>query len=284
MFPDAQARVVAGIERIAARHRRGAVVVATHGDIVRIAIADFTAAPLDEFQRIVIDTAAVSVVELGGPRPHVLLVNDTGGLARFRAAPTPPWDAAGRDRRGGSCEDSSMDLGQVDRITADAIGEPGMRTFYLQARAGEDLLTVVVEKEQVELLARSVLELLVDAPMETAIADVDDDAQTLEDPVDPRFRAGRLSIGFDNDEDRFLLEIDEYVARPRGPRRSAVADPGEEPDSVRTVGVPGRCSRSPATARPWSLAAAPAASSAATRSTRRATFVRRRTDTERRRT
>ena len=99
-FPDAQARVVAGIERIARRHRRGAVVIATHGDIVRIAIADFTAAPLDAFQRIVIDTAGVSVVELGGPRPHVLLVNDTGGLARFRAAPTPPWDAAGRDRRG----------------------------------------------------------------------------------------------------------------------------------------------------------------------------------------
>ena len=31
-----------------------------------------------------------------------------------------------------------MDLGQVDRITADAIGEPGARTFYIQARAGGD--------------------------------------------------------------------------------------------------------------------------------------------------
>src|SRR5262245_27804083 len=123
-----------------------------------------------------------------------------------------------------------MDLGQVDRITADAIGEPGMRTFYLQARSGDELLTVIVEKEQVELLSRSVLELLVDAPMETAIADVDDEAQTLEDPVDPRFRAGRLSIGFDNDEDRFLLEIDEYVPEVEedDPRSLLV----EEPDSV----------------------------------------------------
>jgi uncharacterized repeat protein (TIGR03847 family) len=104
-----------------------------------------------------------------------------------------------------------MDLGTVDRITADAIGEPGMRTFYLQARAGTEMVTVIVEKEQVELLARSVLELLADNPRETAIADVDDDEQTLEDPVDPRFRAGRLSIGFDDTEDRFLLEIDEFV-------------------------------------------------------------------------
>ena len=53
-----------------------------------------------------------------------------------------------------------MELGHVDRITADAIGEPGMRTFYLQARAGAQLVTVIVEKEQVQLLATSVLELL----------------------------------------------------------------------------------------------------------------------------
>jgi uncharacterized repeat protein (TIGR03847 family) len=103
-----------------------------------------------------------------------------------------------------------MDLGPVDRITADAIGEPGMRVFYLQARAGEQLITVIVEKEQVELLARSVVELLADNPRETAVAPVDD-ALTLEEPVDPRFRAGRLSIGFDDDEDRFLLEIEEFV-------------------------------------------------------------------------
>ena len=123
-----------------------------------------------------------------------------------------------------------MDLGAVDRITADAIGEPGMRTFYLQARAGEQLLTVIVEKEQVELLARSVLELLADNPLETAIVDVDDDVQTLEDPVDPRFRAGRLSIGYDDDQDRFLLEIEEFVPEVEDddPRSLLV----EEPDSV----------------------------------------------------
>jgi probable phosphoglycerate mutase len=94
-FGDAQARAVGAIERIARRHRRGAALVATHGDIVRIAIAHFAGTPLDAFQRIVIDTAGVSVVELGGPRPHVLLVNDTGGLARFRVAHTPPWDGHG---------------------------------------------------------------------------------------------------------------------------------------------------------------------------------------------
>jgi probable phosphomutase (TIGR03848 family) len=94
-FPDAQARAVAAIERIARRHRRGSVVVATHGDIARIAIAYFAATPLDAFQRIVIDTVGVSVLQLGGEHPHVLLVNDTGGLSRFRRATTPPWEAEG---------------------------------------------------------------------------------------------------------------------------------------------------------------------------------------------
>jgi probable phosphomutase (TIGR03848 family) len=98
-FPVAQARAVEGLERIARRHRRGAVVVATHGDIVRIVLAHYAAAPLDEFQRIVIDAAAVSVLLLDGDRPHVALVNDTGGLGRFRSAPTAPWETGPRERR-----------------------------------------------------------------------------------------------------------------------------------------------------------------------------------------
>jgi len=85
-FPEARDRIVGEVERIARRHRRGRVAVATHGDLVRMLVAHFTATPLDEFQRIVVDTASVSVVSLDGGRPHVLLVNDTGGLARFAVA------------------------------------------------------------------------------------------------------------------------------------------------------------------------------------------------------
>jgi uncharacterized repeat protein (TIGR03847 family) len=102
-----------------------------------------------------------------------------------------------------------VDLGEVDRITADAVGEPGMRTFYLQARAGDDLVTLVVEKQQVQLLATSVLELLADVPIETGPGP-DDDELELEEPLEARWRVGRLSIGYDQDQDRFLLEIIEF--------------------------------------------------------------------------
>jgi probable phosphomutase (TIGR03848 family) len=82
-FAEAQVRVVAEIERIARRHRRGRVAVATHGDIVRILLAHLAGTPLDEFQRTVIATASVSVVHLGSDRPMVLLVNDICGLEAF---------------------------------------------------------------------------------------------------------------------------------------------------------------------------------------------------------
>jgi uncharacterized repeat protein (TIGR03847 family) len=123
-----------------------------------------------------------------------------------------------------------MDLGPVDRITADAVGEPGSRTFYIQARAGDELVTVIVEKQQVQLLAASVLELLEETEaLEAALGETTMD---LEEPLDPRWRAGRLSIGFDQDRDLFLLEVEELLPEsddlePDDPR-TLLADEGGE--------------------------------------------------------
>jgi uncharacterized repeat protein (TIGR03847 family) len=102
-----------------------------------------------------------------------------------------------------------MDLGPADRIIADAVGEPGSRTFYLQARNATEVVTLIVEKEQVRLLAASVLDLLATIGLETG-SGPDEDAMELEQPFEPRWRAGRLSIGYEEDSDRFLLEIEEF--------------------------------------------------------------------------
>lgn len=102
-----------------------------------------------------------------------------------------------------------MDLGPVDRITADAVGEPGARTFYLQARHGDQLVSVIVEKQQVQLLAASVLDLLADLDVETGLGP-GEELMSLETPIDPRWRAGRLSIGFDEERQLFLLEVEEF--------------------------------------------------------------------------
>jgi probable phosphomutase (TIGR03848 family) len=103
-FAEAQARVVADLRAIAGRHRRGRVAVATHGDIVRILLSSITGAPLDTFQRTVIDTASVSVVTIDKGSARIHLVNDTGGLERFAPGTSPgPWEAAAhRPRRTGN--------------------------------------------------------------------------------------------------------------------------------------------------------------------------------------
>ena len=131
-----------------------------------------------------------------------------------------------------------MDLGPVDHITADAVGEPGDRTFYIQARAGKEIVTVIVEKQQVQLLAASVMELLEDAPTTEPVAD--ETTMALQEPLDPRWRAGRLSIGFDEDRDLFLIEVEEFQPDLgdldiEDPRPTV---PGMEPESIRIWASP----------------------------------------------
>jgi probable phosphomutase (TIGR03848 family) len=98
-FVEAYERVVAEAERIARRHRNGRVVVATHGDLVRILVAHYAGVDLDGFQRFGADTASVSVVTTDGAgRSQVLLINDTGDLSRF--GPPRPGGRGPRKLRG----------------------------------------------------------------------------------------------------------------------------------------------------------------------------------------
>ena len=103
-----------------------------------------------------------------------------------------------------------MDLEHVERVTAGAVGEPGQRTFYIQAREGDRTVTILVEKEQVELLATSILEILATVGRETGEGPPEDSLE-LEPPLEPLWRAGRLSIGYVEDRDRMLLELQELV-------------------------------------------------------------------------
>ncbi len=63
-------------------------VACSHGDVIKSVLADAYGMHLDQFQRIVVDPASLSVVRYTTHRPFVLRVNDTGGdLAGLRAAP-----------------------------------------------------------------------------------------------------------------------------------------------------------------------------------------------------
>jgi uncharacterized repeat protein (TIGR03847 family) len=132
-----------------------------------------------------------------------------------------------------------VDLERVERITAGAVGEPGERTFFLQAREGDRTVTILVEKEQVELLGTSILEILATVGRETGEGPPSDELG-LEPPLEPLWRAGRLSIGYAEERDLMLLEIEELVepededesdVEPEG--EGSPEDEGPEPGRVR---------------------------------------------------
>ena len=54
----------------------------------------------------------------------------------------------------------SFEFRPVEWLTAGAVGEPGQREFYIQARASGDEVALLVEKEQVRMLAQLAQELL----------------------------------------------------------------------------------------------------------------------------
>jgi len=103
-----------------------------------------------------------------------------------------------------------IELDPVDRITTDAVGSPGSRTFYLQGRRGDQLITLLLEKQQVQLLAASVVEILSRVGKETGQGPPDEE-MGLEEPIVPEWRAGRLSIGYQEERDLLLLEAEEAL-------------------------------------------------------------------------
>ncbi|UVE95439.1 histidine phosphatase family protein [Dietzia sp. B32] len=76
-------------QRLAEEAKRDVLWVAcSHGDVIKAVIADAYGMHLDQFQRIVVEPASVSVVRYTPHRPFVLRVNDTGGdLAGLRGDP-----------------------------------------------------------------------------------------------------------------------------------------------------------------------------------------------------
>ncbi len=114
------------------------------------------------------------------------------------------------------------ELDPVTRIVASAVGEPGSRTFLLQASSGVDQVTLLVEKEQVRVLAERVIawlpELAADHPEDPAeVRDAEAADLALNEPLEPDFRVGQLALTYDQDRDRVMLVATELLAPEEDP-------------------------------------------------------------------
>ena len=64
-------------------------VAVSHGDVIKAIVADALALHLDEFQRIVVDTASATVITYTSGRPFLVRLNDTGGDLASLVPPKP---------------------------------------------------------------------------------------------------------------------------------------------------------------------------------------------------
>lgn len=124
-----------------------------------------------------------------------------------------------------------------DRFVAGTVGEPGNRTFYLQAVHETRIVTVMLEKQQVSVLAERIGTLLseVHRRFGTPIPpepDVVDDLNPLVMPVDAEFRVGTMGLGWDAEANSVVVEL--LAVSEQEFDASVVLDDSEEgPDAVR---------------------------------------------------
>lgn len=109
-------------------------------------------------------------------------------------------------------------------FTTDYQGEPGRRSFFLQARDENETLTFEVEKQQVAVLAEKLGEmlLLVDATDPVGEDIPGRDSALAAVWTEPEFRVGSIGLGYDDDSDRITLVFESFVPE----------DSADEPDTV----------------------------------------------------
>ena len=127
-----------------------------------------------------------------------------------------------------------------DRFVAGTVGQPGERTFFLQAREGNRLTSVVCEKQQLSVLAEHLDRVLdevqrrsagqVDVPPASSTAH---DTDPLDAPINEEFRVGTMTIAWDPSIDRIVIELFSNVDVEDEEQPEETSSPAaEEPDEI----------------------------------------------------
>jgi uncharacterized repeat protein (TIGR03847 family) len=106
-----------------------------------------------------------------------------------------------------------------DRFVCGTVGPPGQRTFFLQATKGRQVVSVALEKAQVAVLAERLAVLLLGlreggvplVPVATGIG-TETDTAPLAEPLNEEFRVGTMTLTWDGDSERVVIEAREMTA------------------------------------------------------------------------
>ncbi len=102
-----------------------------------------------------------------------------------------------------------------DRFVVGTVGEPGQRTFFLQAKDGPRVTSVALEKQQVAILAERI-DLLLDEALRRSGGDAAipaiapagvGDGRPLDQPIVEEFRVGTITLSWDAEEGSVVIEL-----------------------------------------------------------------------------
>jgi uncharacterized repeat protein (TIGR03847 family) len=122
----------------------------------------------------------------------------------------------------------SFELPDVEWATVGTVGVPGQRTFYLQARQGDQVVTLKMEKQQVGAVAQFISEILSDLPVPDDVPG--DEELDLVEPVLAEWAVGSLQLAYDSSADRIVILAEEVTDDEEE------ADVGEASTSERGAG------------------------------------------------
>ena len=127
-----------------------------------------------------------------------------------------------------------------DRFVAGTVGEPGDRAFYLQAIESSRTISVLLEKQQVSVLAERITALLgevskrfgEDNLLGATVTTGSSDSDPLAVPLEEEFRVGTMGLGWDADSSSIVVEL--LAVTEEEIDESVVLDDTEEgPDALR---------------------------------------------------
>lgn len=122
----------------------------------------------------------------------------------------------------------TIELSPVTHITAGCVGELGKRTFYIQARKDDELVTLLCEKFQIQQLAAGIEQFVSELQekfpaLPVAVVNYLESEMELEEPLEPIFRVGQMGLGYDAENDLLVLVAQELVGEDDEPDDAATA-------------------------------------------------------------
>lgn len=138
-----------------------------------------------------------------------------------------------------------------ERFVAGTVGEPGQRTFFLQARGSGRVTSVSLEKQQVSVLAERVEALLDEVVRRSAgeagvpaVTPTDStDSEPLDAPIEEEFRVGTMALAWDADDEVVVIEAQALTEDDEEDEPPLIADEDEEGPPLLRVRISGSTAR-----------------------------------------